>query len=315
MSIGESIKTHRLNAGLTQKDLSEKLNVSYQTVSKWETDVNEPDLSTIKEMSKIFNCSIDDLLNFKDEENEKTNNSENVVSLDNSNDNNQVIAAIKPEVAFIGEQKEEKKKVIAKCKDCGWDIYEGETVHYMNRKNKNGEDEIVPICDSCFKKHEELNKAKIETTKPINKTNKNGKTKFKRYRNDSEKKLMIWSIVGGLLALVITLIVCLVNIKKVGIGLTIGLPILFGYTILATIYCIFSYGWICEVFTAVASWSIKFPGIIFTFDFDGLKFLIVMKLLFAILGAAISVGAFLLALTLSAFFSIFTFPFLIIFKR
>ena len=266
-------------------------------------------------MSKIFNCSIDDLLNFKDESKDTTNNSENITSVDNSNENKPVIVAITPEVASINEQKEEKKRVIGKCNDCGWDIYEGETVHYMNRKNKSGQEEIVPICDSCFKKHEELDKAKTEMAKPISKTNKSGKTKFKRERSNGEKKLIIWSIVGGLLALVITLIACIVNFNDIGIGLTIALPILFGYTILATIYCIFSYGWICEVFTSVASWSIKFPGIIFSFDFDGLKFLIAMKLLFAILGAAISVATFLLALTLSAFFSIFTFPFLIIFKR
>ena len=62
MTLGQKIKKLRTDKGITQKDLADKLHVTFQTVSKWEKDENEPDVSTIKELSKIFECSIDNLL-------------------------------------------------------------------------------------------------------------------------------------------------------------------------------------------------------------------------------------------------------------
>lgn len=62
MTLGQSIKTRRVELGLTQSDLALKLNVSFQTVSKWEKDINEPDVKTLKELSSIFGCTIDELV-------------------------------------------------------------------------------------------------------------------------------------------------------------------------------------------------------------------------------------------------------------
>ena len=62
MTLGQSIRTRRVKLGLTQTDLALKLNVSFQTVSKWEKDINEPDVKTLKELSSIFECSIDELV-------------------------------------------------------------------------------------------------------------------------------------------------------------------------------------------------------------------------------------------------------------
>ena len=47
-----------------------KLFVSFQTISKWEKDENEPDISTIKKIAEIFECSIGYL--FNDEETNPT---------------------------------------------------------------------------------------------------------------------------------------------------------------------------------------------------------------------------------------------------
>lgn len=70
MTLGQKIKKFRSEKRLTQKDLAEQLNVSFQTVSKWENDENEPDIYTLKELSKIFNCSLDCLLSNEEENNE-----------------------------------------------------------------------------------------------------------------------------------------------------------------------------------------------------------------------------------------------------
>ncbi len=59
---GKLIKEIRKKNNLTQKDLANKYNVTYQAVSKWENGKNMPDVSLIKEISKDFNVSIDDLL-------------------------------------------------------------------------------------------------------------------------------------------------------------------------------------------------------------------------------------------------------------
>ena len=52
--IGQFIKKIREENKLTQKELADKLGVTYQAVSKWENGKNVPDISIIKEMSKMF---------------------------------------------------------------------------------------------------------------------------------------------------------------------------------------------------------------------------------------------------------------------
>ena len=61
--IGDFIKLLRVEKKLSQGDLAELLNVTRQTVSKWETGVSLPSLDTIKEMSKIFEVEIEELIN------------------------------------------------------------------------------------------------------------------------------------------------------------------------------------------------------------------------------------------------------------
>ena len=59
--IGKFIKEIRKKNNLTQKDLADKYNVTYQAVSKWENGKNLPDTALIKQMSKDFNISLDDI--------------------------------------------------------------------------------------------------------------------------------------------------------------------------------------------------------------------------------------------------------------
>ena len=67
--IGKFIRELRKNNNLTQADLANKYNVTYQAVSKWENGKNIPDISILKQMSKDFNIDINDLLD--GEENKK----------------------------------------------------------------------------------------------------------------------------------------------------------------------------------------------------------------------------------------------------
>ena len=60
--VGKFIKKLRKDNNLTQKDLADKYGVTYQAVSKWENGINLPDVSLIREMSKDFNISVEDIL-------------------------------------------------------------------------------------------------------------------------------------------------------------------------------------------------------------------------------------------------------------
>lgn len=62
MSLGEKLLNLRKSAGLSQEELAEKLDVSRQTVSKWETDQTVPDLIKAKLLSRIYNISYDSLV-------------------------------------------------------------------------------------------------------------------------------------------------------------------------------------------------------------------------------------------------------------
>ena len=59
--ISEFIKHIRKVNNLTQKELADKYNVTYQAVSKWENGKNLPDMLLINQMSKDFNVSLDDI--------------------------------------------------------------------------------------------------------------------------------------------------------------------------------------------------------------------------------------------------------------
>ena len=65
MSYGEKISELRKKSGMTQAALGDKLNVTYQAVSKWERDESDPDFSTMSKIAKLFNVP---LTYFEDEE-------------------------------------------------------------------------------------------------------------------------------------------------------------------------------------------------------------------------------------------------------
>ena len=61
-TLGERIKEHRTRCGMSQELLAEKLGVSRQAVSKWETGTAEPSTSNLLAMAKAFNISPEELL-------------------------------------------------------------------------------------------------------------------------------------------------------------------------------------------------------------------------------------------------------------
>lgn len=62
---GKIIREIRKKNGLTQKEFADKYNVTYQAVSKWENGINMPDTILIKQISKDFDISLEDLFEGK----------------------------------------------------------------------------------------------------------------------------------------------------------------------------------------------------------------------------------------------------------
>ena len=119
---------------------------------------------------------------------------------------------------------------------------------------------------------------------------------------------MIWGAVGGVALAVIMLIV----------GITQKDPIIY---ILGTI--LGAYGgfamvsqliWMNSVWDVFGFFlrTVRWPGVIFTLDLEGIFFLIFVKILFAILGAIIGVLLFLLGFFVTWGYSMIIFPFALI---
>ena len=71
MNLGERLFELRKAKSLTQDEVAEKLNVTRQTVSKWETNQSTPDFDKIVPISELFEIGVEELLTGKKEEKQK----------------------------------------------------------------------------------------------------------------------------------------------------------------------------------------------------------------------------------------------------
>ena len=67
-TLGKRIAANRKHLGLTQEALADKLGITAQAVSKWETDASCPDIAALPQLCKILGISADELLTGKSEE-------------------------------------------------------------------------------------------------------------------------------------------------------------------------------------------------------------------------------------------------------
>lgn len=64
MELGKNLKEERKSCHFTQKEVSDILHVSRQTVSNWERDVSYPDLESLVYLSDLYHISVDQLLKY-----------------------------------------------------------------------------------------------------------------------------------------------------------------------------------------------------------------------------------------------------------
>lgn len=291
MSLGSKIKELRNRNGMTQKELSEKLNVTAQAVSRWESDEVEPSVQTIKQMSAIFNVSIDEL--FGNETEPKVVEVEKIVEKPVVVEKDVVVE--KP--VIVEKQvvvEKAQKQIIHMCEYCKKPIYEGDVFETVTHHYGRGRHSDYIVHTKCkLEKEERQKQANIEKSK---------------------KRFSLSIIVGAISSVVMFLIfmAMALNSEK-DMGLLFGVGAVAAVLTYTTVSCfILSNNFLFELWCDIASWSIKFPGIIFTFDFDGLKFLIIMKLLFAVLGVIISILAVIAASLIAGGLSIFVYPYALV---
>ena len=292
MTLGQKLKKLRTDKGLTQKDLADQMHVTFQTVSKWESDTNEPDIATLKELAKFYGCSFNYLLSDEEEEPKEEKVEEPVV------------APAPTEVVtktIIIHQNEAHV-----CAKCGKDIPENELVSEdVTKKERHGRTtRTISVGQTYYHKHclEKVKRERAEAAR---------RAKIAR-ASSSKKKCFGWGIAAGVAALGIALAVFLTHTDEVHPALGVLYSVLIGYGLFSMIYCILSGSYIGDVFVWCAGLSIKFPGLIFSWDLDGFAWLIAMKILFAILGFLVGVFALLFAIALSATLGGISFPFVLI---
>ena len=81
MKIGQSLFSARKKSGLSREQVAKKLNISRQTISKWESDETLPNICQFKDLANLYNVSIDELYDYDKEYIEIQN------IINNTNDN------------------------------------------------------------------------------------------------------------------------------------------------------------------------------------------------------------------------------------
>lgn len=97
MKFGENLKNLRKSKKLSQEDLAEKMHVSRQSVSKWETGDAYPEMNNILELCKIFRCHINDLVN------------DSIIDIDSFDED------IKSNVVKFKQEQQDKMKSLSKA--------------------------------------------------------------------------------------------------------------------------------------------------------------------------------------------------------
>ncbi len=277
--IGENIKNSRLEKGMTQKELADKLFVTSQAVSRWENGEVEPSVSTLIEMAKIFEMSLDELINGA---------SESPTIQEETKEE-------KPEVQIIEKViVQEAKPVLAVCEKCNMPIYDAndirrfdEVKHIHHGRHHSSQTISRTYCARCDNERlEELRKA-AEYREKLRKEN---------YR---KRRIHAYVWPGLILA------ICIL------IGFSYPAFFVIGPLAYFTIACmILDNNFIYDMWSAVAGWGfVKMPGIIFSFSFGGLIFLIIAKIILFIIGMLLAFAAICFATALAFALSVFVYPF------
>ena len=137
IKISENITFLRKQAGITQEDLANKLNVSNQAVSKWEAGKCCPDIELLPELASLFEISIDKLLLGECSVKEKTCTEANdtlvLQAIELAQKEGEIYTALLQRHLNIGYH-QDKKLIDDMCK-CGYIKHDINSDFYMYKSN------------------------------------------------------------------------------------------------------------------------------------------------------------------------------------
>lgn len=280
---GDKISQLRKEANLTQGQLGNLLNVSAQAVSKWENNLSEPDLATVKRIASIFNISIDEFLDIKID----SNVDEETTSVQQNKEVSDAIANAVTEI---------KEDVIGYCTNCGTKV----------TKDNVGVTSPKILCKKCAEevRLEEDKKERAKETARLNK---------KQDLRTRKKKSIIKGSIVAVLVFVFGMMVTFADTSDAA-G-TAGLFFFFlfvtygSYAFTAEI--VLDKGPIGDILLWFVSRPLRMPGVIFTLDLSGLFFLIFVKLGLTVLSFMLGALLFLVGVFVGLIVAPFSFPFTI----
>ncbi len=270
MNNGEKIASLRKAKGMTQAELGTELNVTFQAVSKWERGESYPDFDTMSRLAKLFGVPLSYFENDEDGETAAT-------------------AESAQEPAPVPAP----KVMLGVCKECGKTVYEGE----------EATTEPALVCKKC------VERKKVEAKRAAEEEDKRRKAAEQAKLDETHKirnRGLIWS--GAIIGVIILLGVVGLVKDPTNVGYTLGgmaIVLVFGYTFVAQL---FWDGVIADI-TFFGGKVVGMPGVIFDLDLDGIIFLIVVKILFAIIKFLIWLVTVIAAAVVAMIISPFTFPF------
>lgn len=303
---GKKIAELRLAKNMTQAQLGKELNVTAQAVSKWEKGASEPDLNTIKSICEIFGITADEFfggISHKQNAEETETAEDESAFTDAARLGENELCGEKTDGDDSGETDEQTKNLpvdksevkrvpIEICSRCGKNLYSNAEFEIREKYVDPHRLEFVNprevVCSDCLAK-EKIDNKKAELTKD---------------KDNVWRGLVFGGFVGAVAAIIIAVVAAnyFSTLELVLLAAAVGYG---GFAF--TAQCFYS-DFLIDMLLFFCR-SLKFPAIIFSFDLDGIAFLIGLKILFAIVGALFSITVFLFGLCLCLAVAAVTFPF------
>ncbi|MBQ8880535.1 MAG: helix-turn-helix domain-containing protein [Clostridia bacterium] len=293
MTLGKKLSNYRKLADLTQQQLGDYLNLSAQAVSKWENDLAEPDLATLRSLATLYKVSLDELIDLSGEAQPV------IASAGTHGIDSDVIADAVSTV--IDERMKSTPETIGYCKVCGIAVTGGNL----------GVREPVVKCKNCLEaeriaeRRQKEKKAREEAERRKQEVKERERAIYV-IEAKRKKSLIVASIITGIyLIAFIYVLATQLDPSYIISG------IILGYAIFSFVASLFYDTPVINVIEYMCTASIKWPGLIFTWDLDGILWLIGMKLLFAALGFIFGLFCAALGLALGLLIAPFVFPYVL----
>ena len=274
MTIGKKLALQRKAIGLTQEEVALKIRVNTKTLADWENNIGEPSIQNLKELAALFETSLDDLLD-----------------------------------TGLGDDDES----IGYCKGCGIAITEknlGEKVPAVLCRRcvevRKAQERRAMLEQKAIQERQEKNRlAKLMADHNEQLAEKSAFRDRQRTIRRKRNKSFIVAAIPTLLW--VAMLVYTLNQSYNQTWLIVGSVL--AYSIFSVVALLFYDGpmrnFLVRAFTA----SIRFPGLMYTFDWDGFLWVIMMKALFGVLGFAFGVVCGLLGFALGLVVAPFVFPY------